>query len=50
MQAGKLMSLLDIVTWVCMLEPWMQSAWGAKLAERAVTQIQQAMAQLPIVS
>jgi Ser/Thr protein kinase RdoA (MazF antagonist) len=50
MQAGKLMSLLDIVTWVCTLEPWMQSAWGAKLAERAVTQIQQTLAQLPIVS
>jgi Ser/Thr protein kinase RdoA (MazF antagonist) len=47
-QAGTLMSLIDIVTWVCALEPWMQSAWGAKLAERAVVQIQQAMAQILI--
>ena len=48
MQAGTLMSLIDIVTWVCTLEPWMQDAWGAKLAERAVVQIQQMMAQIPI--
>lgn len=47
-QAGILMSLIDIVTWVCTLEPWMQSAWGAKLAERAIVQIQQTMAQIPI--
>jgi Ser/Thr protein kinase RdoA (MazF antagonist) len=45
-QAGMLMSLIDIVTWVCTLEPWMQTAWGAKLAERASLQIQQVMAQL----
>jgi hypothetical protein len=50
MQEGTLMSLIDIVTWVCTLEPWMQSAWGAKLAERAVVQIQQALTQIPTVS
>jgi Ser/Thr protein kinase RdoA (MazF antagonist) len=48
MQAGTLMSLIDIVTWVCTLEPWMQSAWGAKLAERAVVQIQQVMEQISL--
>lgn len=50
MQAGKLMSLIDIVTWVCTLEPWMQSAWGQQLAERTVVQIQQTMAQAQITS
>ena len=47
-QAGILMSLIDIVAWVCTLEPWMQSAWGAQLAASAVAQIQQMMAQLPV--
>jgi hypothetical protein len=49
-QAGTLMSLIDIVTWVCTLEPWMQSAWGAKLAERAVVQIEHTLAQIPTIS
>jgi Ser/Thr protein kinase RdoA (MazF antagonist) len=48
--AGTLMSLIDIVTWACTLEPWMQAAWGQKLAERAVVQIQQALAQARIPS
>jgi hypothetical protein len=38
------------VTWACALEPWTQSAWGAKLAERAVVQIELALAQIPSVS
>jgi Ser/Thr protein kinase RdoA (MazF antagonist) len=43
-QAGKLMSLIDIVVWACTLEPWMQLAWGTDLMRRAVRQIQQTMA------
>jgi len=49
-RAGTLMSLIDIVSWACDLEPWMQTAWGQKLAERAVVQIQQALAQTHITS
>jgi len=45
-QAGTLMSLIDVVTWVCTLEPWMRSAWGAQLAERAIMQIEQTMGQV----
>jgi hypothetical protein len=30
--------------------PWMQSAWGAKLAERAAVQIQPALAQIDTIS
>jgi Ser/Thr protein kinase RdoA (MazF antagonist) len=43
-QAGKLMSLIDIVVWACTLEPWMQQAWGIDRLQGAVQQIQQAMA------
>jgi Ser/Thr protein kinase RdoA (MazF antagonist) len=45
-QAGTLMSLIDIVAWVCDLEPWMQAAWGEQLAQRAIVQIEQAMAHV----
>lgn len=45
-QAGMLMSLLDIVAWVCQLEPWMRQVFGDKTAASALSQMKRVTTDL----
>lgn len=45
-QAGMLMSLLDIVAWVCQLEPWMRLVFGDKTAASALSQMKRVTTDL----